>query len=358
LCDSPAIDAGDNTDAPEADQRGLPRIANKVIDIGAFEDHNTAPTILCPDPTTLEADASGSINATVSVQVTDTDGDELIVIWSVDGTASQTNTVAAGGPTKANVSFTATFTVGSHSVQARVIDTQQCAATCSTTLSILPANRPPVALNDSYSTKQNVVLVVPPASGVLRNDTDADGDPLTAILLSGPTHAANFTLNTSLTVTPEPGQGCDLYPIALHEKSLAGVAIGGVIKDIYNGVQPGNFGWLTWAGSPSEPTLAKSLTPPGNSRTYVNPSDSSDHTLSVGDWVQGKPGVSNSKHVRDALDALKRIDITVPVWNQARGKGNNSLYRVVGFARVRLISYQLPKDNRITARFLGFDSCQ
>ena len=34
---SPAIDAGDNTDAPEFDQRGFPRIVNGVIDIGAFE---------------------------------------------------------------------------------------------------------------------------------------------------------------------------------------------------------------------------------------------------------------------------------------------------------------------------------
>jgi hypothetical protein len=36
---SPAIDAGDNTDAPEWDQRGVgyPRIVNGTVDIGAFE---------------------------------------------------------------------------------------------------------------------------------------------------------------------------------------------------------------------------------------------------------------------------------------------------------------------------------
>jgi hypothetical protein len=36
---SPAIDVGDNTDAPDWDQRGegFPRIVNGVIDIGAFE---------------------------------------------------------------------------------------------------------------------------------------------------------------------------------------------------------------------------------------------------------------------------------------------------------------------------------
>jgi hypothetical protein len=39
LPDSPAIDAGDNTDAPDWDQRGegFPRIVNGIIDIGAFE---------------------------------------------------------------------------------------------------------------------------------------------------------------------------------------------------------------------------------------------------------------------------------------------------------------------------------
>jgi predicted outer membrane repeat protein len=38
-CGSLAIDAGDNTDAPEWDQRGegFPRIVNKIIDIGAYE---------------------------------------------------------------------------------------------------------------------------------------------------------------------------------------------------------------------------------------------------------------------------------------------------------------------------------
>ncbi len=36
---SPAINVGDNTDAPEWDQRGtgFPRIVNGTIDIGAFE---------------------------------------------------------------------------------------------------------------------------------------------------------------------------------------------------------------------------------------------------------------------------------------------------------------------------------
>ncbi len=58
------------------------------------------------------------------------------------------------------------------------------------------------------------------------------------------------------------------------------------------------------------------------------------------------------------MDVLKQIDITVPVWDKATGKGNNSLYHVVGFAKVRITDYQLPKENRITAKFLGFTDCR
>ncbi len=157
----------------------------------------------------------------------------------------------------------------------------------------------------------------------------------------------------------DPG---DLYPIALHEDSLAGVAPGQVIPDIYNGVQPGNFGWLTWTGDPSVPALAASLTPPGDSDTYVNPDDPSDGEVSVGDWVQGSPGVSNAREIRDLLDALimdpndpegDPVVITVPVWNDTRSSGNNSDYLVAAFARVEITEYWLPRDNMISARFLG-----
>jgi RHS repeat-associated protein len=152
-------------------------------------------------------------------------------------------------------------------------------------------------------------------------------------------------------------QTCSLYPVALSAQQLSNAAPGVVLSNIFNGTQPGNFGWLSWGGSPSEPTLVTSLTPPGDSSTYVNPDNPSDHLLHIGDWVGSKPGVSNSKNVRDALNVLETMDITVPVWDQARGSGATAAYRISGFARVRLLSYQLPQQNRITARFLGMASC-
>ncbi len=156
-------------------------------------------------------------------------------------------------------------------------------------------------------------------------------------------------------------EGCDLYPIAVHESSV-NVLYGDTIYDIYNGDQPGNFGWLSWVGPDNEPTLVTSLNFP-DSHTYTNPYDGSDHVVSVGDWVQGATGVMNSSDIRDALEHLKMIDIVVPVWGSdgngsgAVLQGSNSLYHVVDFAMVQIVDYQLPSQNRISAEFHGLARC-
>jgi len=150
---------------------------------------------------------------------------------------------------------------------------------------------------------------------------------------------------------------CDLYPIALSAQSLNGIEPGMVIADIFNGSQPGNFGWLTWTGDPSTPTLVGSLTPPGNSSNYVDPFDPGNNQVQVGSWVQGKPGVSNSKGVRKALDDLEGVVITVPVWDTAQGEGNNTLYHIVGFADVQILSYHLPSQNVISVLLVDITDC-
>ena len=62
------------------------------------------------------------------------------------------------------------------------------------TITVNAVNDAPVANGDSYSTLKNTPLAVS-APGVLGNDTDLDNNPLTAILMSGPTHASSFSLN-------------------------------------------------------------------------------------------------------------------------------------------------------------------
>ena len=50
-------------------------------------------------------------------------------------------------------------------------------------------NQAPAAAGDAYTTAEDTVLTVP-APGVLGNDGDPDGDPLTAVLVTGPSHGS------------------------------------------------------------------------------------------------------------------------------------------------------------------------
>jgi len=64
------------------------------------------------------------------------------------------------------------------------------------------ANTPPVAVDDSYSAGQGMVLNVP-APGVLSNDHDDDGDPLTAVRFSGTSNGL-LLLNSDGSFRYEP----------------------------------------------------------------------------------------------------------------------------------------------------------
>ena len=64
----------------------------------------------------------------------------------------------------------------------------------------LRVNNPPISVADSYAVDGTRQLSISSSSiGVLTNDTDADGDPLTASLVNGPSHAATFGLNANGT---------------------------------------------------------------------------------------------------------------------------------------------------------------
>lgn len=62
-------------------------------------------------------------------------------------------------------------------------------------ITVLPANDAPEAVDDSVTTDEDTPLTVV-APGVLDNDADVDGDPITAVLVSGPAHG-------TLTLDPD-----------------------------------------------------------------------------------------------------------------------------------------------------------
>lgn len=150
---------------------------------------------------------------------------------------------------------------------------------------------------------------------------------------------------------------CELYPIALSQSSLLEITPGAVVENVLNGQQPGNFGWLSWSGSPSANYLSDSLEKPLSGTDYVNPRDADDSVLDVGDWVHGGPGAPNSKNIREALDYLLGVPVALPVCDRIEGQGNNAEYKVVAFANVVLLAYDLKNEDRISIQFLGYASC-
>jgi len=66
-----------------------------------------------------------------------------------------------------------------------------------------PVNQPPQSVNDAYNTNEDTALVIAPP-GVLGNDNDPDGNPITAVWVSDPVHGT-LTLNSdgSFTYIPD-----------------------------------------------------------------------------------------------------------------------------------------------------------
>jgi large repetitive protein len=70
------------------------------------------------------------------------------------------------------------------------------------TITVNAVNDAPVASNNTYTKNEDVTLTVA-APGVLGNDSDVDGEPLTAVLVSGPAHGVlTLNVNGSFTFVP------------------------------------------------------------------------------------------------------------------------------------------------------------
>ena len=74
------------------------------------------------------------------------------------------------------------------------------------TITVSVVNVPPSAVNDSYSTNQDTQLTVNAANGVLKNDTDANNDTLTAALNANVAHGT-LALNADGSFVYMPNAG-------------------------------------------------------------------------------------------------------------------------------------------------------
>jgi hypothetical protein len=97
-------------------------------------DTNRPPVIVCAEPVQTECGTP----TTLTSHVSDPDGDALVVVWSLNGTAIQTNELAAGAATTPTaVSLTAEFALGTNEVSVAVTDSAGNTATCSTTVTVV-----------------------------------------------------------------------------------------------------------------------------------------------------------------------------------------------------------------------------
>ena len=153
--------------------------------------------------------ASG-VNFTLTASSARPNGSETdALVYSLLGAngGAQHGTVTLSGSTATYKPNVAADYVGTDTFRFTVYDsTEGLPGDHTGTITVTLTNTAPVAQTDSYRASQSTTLTVP-ASGVLANDTDTDGDKLSALLVTSPAHAASFALRTdgSFTYTPAAG---------------------------------------------------------------------------------------------------------------------------------------------------------
>ncbi len=100
------------------------------------------------------------------------------------------------------------------------------ADTAVVTITILPVNDAPLAVDDHYTTTEDTPLLVA-APGVLANDGDVEGDPLTSALAVPPLHGvASLASNGSFAYTPTLNyNGADSFTYRLSDGALTDTAV-------------------------------------------------------------------------------------------------------------------------------------
>jgi hypothetical protein len=106
---------------------------------------NAAPTLVCPAPVVRECTSGLGALVDLAATVGDTDGDALTVVWTVNGVATQTNSLTEVTPGETQpVNFIANFEVGTYQVELSVSDGTAPAVTCSTTVTVQDTTPPVV----------------------------------------------------------------------------------------------------------------------------------------------------------------------------------------------------------------------
>jgi hypothetical protein len=254
--DSPAINAGDNSLVPvgvTVDLDNNARIVGTIVDMGAYEYYDALPVA-------VDDDYNGDEDTTLNVPapgVLDDDYQPNGDSFSITG-----NTEPANGSVTLNPNGSFEYTpVGDFfgdDIFTYTIcedDQQTDCDTATVTISVAPGteNDSPVAEDDNYDAVEDTELNVP-ASGVLDNDYDPDGDNISITENTQPTNGA-VTLNADGSLTYMPNQdffGVDTFNYTICDDGIPSMCDSALVTIT---VAPGTVNEAPVAGDDSYDTF-------------------------------------------------------------------------------------------------------
>src|SRR3954470_14481537 len=176
---------------------------------------SNAPPVAHDDSYTLAEDTALTLAAPAILgNDSDADGDTLSAAL-VSGPAHGSLALNANGALTytpdANFNGTDSFTY-------KVNDGQADSNVATAFLTVTPVNDVPVAHDASYTLAEDTALTLA-APAILGNDSDADGDALSAALVSGPAHGSlALNANGALTYTPDVNfNGTDSFTYKVND---------------------------------------------------------------------------------------------------------------------------------------------
>jgi hypothetical protein len=147
----------------------------------------------------------------------------LQVSYRIDGGATwyTMNRVGIGSPIWQGAWNASALSAGNHTIEVKAVGSTTVSDTITVEVNGGAPNQPPVAANDSYTTAYQTALNVA-APGVLGNDSDPDGDSITAQEFSAPGHGTLIpNADGSFSYTPNAGySGSDGFTYKARDASL------------------------------------------------------------------------------------------------------------------------------------------
>ena len=174
-----------------------------VNDVDEFE--VTAPTDTNAATNAVNENAPNGTAVGITVSANDADATNNAISYSLDDNAAGRFAVhpTTGAVTVADGTLLDYETATSHTIIVRATSSDGSFSTRTFTINVVNTNdNTPTASNDNYSVNEEGTLNVA-AAGLLTNDSDLDGDSLTAALVSGPSNGSLvLNSNGSFAYTP------------------------------------------------------------------------------------------------------------------------------------------------------------